>query len=446
MLLIHSSLCQRADEPIIAREATKVTSSTSTSVTPTSTPIYLQVTPEPPDPLGIANISGVYGPGTWAAWFLTICGSWVHAFNSSKYDFNTWAYLLYANWASFDLIRHSRSIYLLGKAASPDWAKEIGSISAATSIVFWAGFHAIGQIICHCIINQPGVTVQRIATLCIGILFPVISQWTMGKLCMDSSVVGEDSHGNPKIFNYIPALYYRGIDNIAHSMLLMSAQMGMFLIPAAIGVAIIVVAVTGGFLLRKWKPETIGLFERFCTFCAAYSRLSIAIILAYIISALIIPFVLFLRSKTLHSESRPPIVLFVIYSPAWGIGSILILLVTLPLAYFIGLSGTTEYAFQAYLLRSVSISQSCFFMPCSPHKISDWDQSCAFFVGICLFLGADVILPLVRHLRKQRALRRDLEAANERIELEVGRRQTSGLETVDVLAEGPGSDREDVAS
>jgi len=447
MLLICPSLCQRVDESIIAREATKVTSSTSTSVTPTSTPIYLQVTPEPPDPLGIANISGVYGPGTWAGWFLTICGSWVHVSSSSNYNFNTWAYLLYANWASFDLIRHSRSFYLLGKAASADWEKEVGSIGAAISIVFWAGFHACAQVICYCGTKPKprGVIVQRIATLFIGILFPVISLCLVGRLCTNGTgpVPHDDEHGNPTIFDHIPALYYRGINGNLHSWLLMPVQSGVFLIPAAIGGAIMVVAATSGFLLRTWEPEAI---ERIGRFCKAYSSPLKTVAWTYVGSAFIVLYFLSLLSARQHPNPRLPTAVFVIYSPPWGVMSLLILLATFPLTYFMAVPAMILiYTFQAYLLSSVPISQSCFFMPCSPHKISDWDQSCAFFVGICLFLGADVIFPLIQYLRKQRALRRDLEAANERIGLEMERRQASGLENVDILAEGPGSNTEDTA-
>ncbi|KAK0658051.1 hypothetical protein B0T16DRAFT_386481 [Cercophora newfieldiana] len=59
----------------------------------------LPLTVDPPDSLGFAKVSGLYGPGTWAAWFLTVAASWIHIFFHSprgkkKLDLNLWVYPL----------------------------------------------------------------------------------------------------------------------------------------------------------------------------------------------------------------------------------------------------------------------------------------------------------------------------------------------------------------
>src|SRR5690349_14987992 len=60
---------------------TKTTSLTSTA---TAIPLYLPVTASPPDRLGIAQVSGFYGPGAWAAWFLTGVAAWWRILRRSK--------------------------------------------------------------------------------------------------------------------------------------------------------------------------------------------------------------------------------------------------------------------------------------------------------------------------------------------------------------------------
>ncbi|KAJ5663977.1 hypothetical protein N7507_004708 [Penicillium longicatenatum] len=53
-----------------------VSTSTKTTSTAMSTPLYLPVTTVEPDSLGMAEISGLFGPGSWSGWFLTLVASW----------------------------------------------------------------------------------------------------------------------------------------------------------------------------------------------------------------------------------------------------------------------------------------------------------------------------------------------------------------------------------
>jgi hypothetical protein len=103
--------------PARATTATSTSISTSTSYTPT--PLYLHVTPSPPDILGISNISGVYGPGAWAAWFLTGVAAWYRIFTRSeeKIDVNTWV-----SWINFLFLEFRMalvSLLLLLRRLSP---------------------------------------------------------------------------------------------------------------------------------------------------------------------------------------------------------------------------------------------------------------------------------------------------------------------------------------
>lgn len=53
------------------------------------------------------QISGFYGPGSWAAWVVMLASSWISVY-LNDYDSNVHfiAYTLYTNWAAVDLIRH----------------------------------------------------------------------------------------------------------------------------------------------------------------------------------------------------------------------------------------------------------------------------------------------------------------------------------------------------
>src|SRR2546423_1899793 len=84
------------------------------------------------------------------------------------------------------------------------------------------------------------------------------------------------------------------------------------------------------------------------------------------------------------------------------------------------------YIFKAYILRTTPISQACFFMPCTPQPISDWDQSGALFLALILFFGAEMVYPVTLYLRKRqrerRVLEQELQDVAEQIELVMTRR------------------------
>ena len=52
------------------------------------------------------------------------------------------------------------------------------------------------------------------------------------------------------------------------------------------------------------------------------------------------------------------------------------------------------YAIHAYMLRTISPSESCFFMPCAPQSIIELNQVGALLLGLVLFASGEVILPL----------------------------------------------------
>ena len=55
-----------------------------------------------------AQVSGFYGPGTWAAWVITLVSSWILIFlGDYTHNLHFMSYALYTNWAAIDLLRRT---------------------------------------------------------------------------------------------------------------------------------------------------------------------------------------------------------------------------------------------------------------------------------------------------------------------------------------------------
>lgn len=98
------------------------TTSTTSNLISTSTYIDLPITGERLDPLGIADVSGFYGPGTWAGWYVTVAAAsrGVIFEIPPKYM----AILLGINWAVYDLLHDIRSAGIL-KQDSPTYDADL---------------------------------------------------------------------------------------------------------------------------------------------------------------------------------------------------------------------------------------------------------------------------------------------------------------------------------
>ena len=101
------------------------------------------------DPLGIAQVSGFYGPGTWSAWYFTIMAAWIQLLvhPRKRLDPNSWFYILAMNWAAIDLIRQVHSLRAAqDRGDSLDARKRfMGPMAAPYVIVYWGSVHAIVQ-------------------------------------------------------------------------------------------------------------------------------------------------------------------------------------------------------------------------------------------------------------------------------------------------------------
>jgi len=187
----------------------------------------LPLTVDPPDTLGFAKVSGLYGSGTWAAWALTIAASWIHIIfhdcrGKKKLDLNLWVYLLGLNVAAFDLIRHTRHLRQLYDAKSEDepWQQEAASVGAALIVVIWGSFQAHLQLL----VGRLTPNFSRRLSLCLGLLLPSASTIITGHYLGSCSYSLKELQENFWTFLFafrfeedivkdVPALYWRGMES-----------------------------------------------------------------------------------------------------------------------------------------------------------------------------------------------------------------------------------------
>jgi hypothetical protein len=99
----------------------------------------------------IVQISGFYGPGAWAAWFITLMASWL-PIRRDDYSHNLHyiSYALYMNWAAIDLLRQTKALRKIRSGAAEDSKDPVviardKAISASFAVLGIGVFHAYLQ-------------------------------------------------------------------------------------------------------------------------------------------------------------------------------------------------------------------------------------------------------------------------------------------------------------
>jgi len=97
-------------------------------------------------PSDFAQISGFYGPGTWAAWVITLITSWIPILLSDhKHNLHYLAYALYTNWATVDLKLQTTQASQHEKDFGEVDPAQLQNIIAARSVVDIGILHAMVQ-------------------------------------------------------------------------------------------------------------------------------------------------------------------------------------------------------------------------------------------------------------------------------------------------------------
>jgi len=361
-----------------------------------------QLSSSPPDLHGFALVSGLYGPGSWAGWFLCIIGSWTHLIVSHqnphrrtrKLDANLWAYLAALNWAAADLIRHTATLRSLYDAASETepWTKEVASVGAALTVVGWGSCHAHVQC---CIAKYRNGDRKRALVLFLALLLPSASICIAGlRLGLWRPIATFSCMGvvefplyerDYDIIVLLPAFYWKG----------MGTGMQLFGLVFMFWAGVVWATASCCFVLR-----TVGVAV------APFVARLMALILAKMprrprkfLMSLKAPF---LSWQSENVTYREPVVSFIwrmavsvlyLVAGAWALGLSVIMTVIM-------VGSSFAYVLMGYLFGS-GHSDACFFMPCAPQSLSDTDQAGALFVGLVLFVGLEIVAPSYAMLKRR---------------------------------------------
>ena len=101
------------------------------------------------------QISGFYGPGTWAAWVITLITSWIPILqNDHKHNLHYISYLLYTNWATIDLIRQVALAVRHQKGFGEVSHTQLQNINAALAVVQVGILHGAAQFALCCFLAK----------------------------------------------------------------------------------------------------------------------------------------------------------------------------------------------------------------------------------------------------------------------------------------------------
>jgi hypothetical protein len=379
--------------------------------TDTATYLYLPITSEAPDILGIGEISGFYGPGAWAGWFILIVSSWCRVLRASveRFDPNTLIFLFTTNWAAIDLLRTTRSMGEISKALPSDkdqTNKLKGTLGAAFNVTFWGTTHALSQLF-FTMIYFPDLRIlrHRVRTFFLGSIVPSLALMCSIRLASNS---------------FVPALYWHGIEDFQHVLNVVFASLigvcsiplfvaivsseGILVLPKVVSQRLKRIVLESGIPWAKLRQIVILL-------CGGIFLLGmVSVFLGLIILAIT-------KNDSLVSAGSTAMS-FLLLVPS-------VLVIPLWWILCVGVC-VTYYAVRAYMTRGVKASESCFFMPCAPQSIKEEDQLFALIAGLLLFVGWE-ILPVVRYESKKRY--RDRKAFVQDVELRMRQLQTRRLLT-----------------
>jgi hypothetical protein len=369
---------------------------------PDETTLHIPVQTALPDPIGFAHVSGFYGPGTWAGWFLTLCASWVHLFRDKPgFDLNTWLYMLGMNWAAIDLLMQMHQLGNIPVSNAGEWMMECASIGAAYTLIFWGLLHASCQMILSVSLRRSDT--QRWLTLVVGLLLPSIA------LTVSIPVLGILEIGNTphEPLDYIPALYFDGMwasgDGSHDYLMFCTSFTGVWCLLICTSLLLVFIWLTlstesmktvkgtWSFIWRVWKKYVQTYYM------IGWIIATFVMICLLILTKQFWPFWLLLPFA--------PILLmaFVFFWPIY-------------VGYKIA-GASIVYFFMAYITRGTSLSQSCFFMPCAPQSIAETDQAFTILAGVFSFVVPEFVIPLIQQIRANRRTRILLGDVERRIEL-----------------------------
>ena len=400
----------------------------STGNTSTTVFLYLPLSTDAPDLLGFASVNGFYGPGSWAAFFLAICASWISLiFQSTSGVVSLCAYLLALNAVAVDHLRHLHALTRLKNSGDPSWTQKSASVAAAYIVTWWGLCTVFTQILTTPFLSsRQSTAIKRLIALIVGSILPAASSaatlWLVDIPITDT----------------VPALYWKGmvmknIPGVEHfspheQVYWYSAWLGIWIL-SMYGLAILVILyfVVVSFFGTRIRRSVKVILPSTQHLTRLANHFPIGRILIYTIITFAFIYVL----SIVINIAIPGL-------PLWTLSPMLILggLFLVPLYLFttpvvlLMLFGfhSIDYIIAAYLRKGSKYRESCFFMPCAPQSIDDFDQTLALLGGLVLVVVFEGIFPYWRRKRGEKRLQRTFEVDTEQ-RIELSRRRIRRMES-----------------
>ncbi|KAK0658050.1 hypothetical protein B0T16DRAFT_71656 [Cercophora newfieldiana] len=257
------------------------------------------------------------------------------------------------------------------------------------TVVFWGSYHAQAQLL---------VSLRRWTTyslrrfiICLGLLLPSASSVVASvhlSLWKDSAKEWFTKGGlnlhhlEGEIVDIIPVLYWRGIESDDRCLALIFWSGFLWLLAMSTVVLWRVWTFFGPLLmpvLRDFSRCREWLYRQF-TSLPDFGQVNTSV-------------------RKLYTG------MVVVSALTLGGGLLCLLLYYLFACIFTASSGVLVYPVfvSVFLIKrlcgSIKDSDCCFLMPCAPQSISETDQAAALFIGLFLFVGVEIAMPLYKRVK-----------------------------------------------
>jgi hypothetical protein len=325
------------------------------------------------------SISGFYGPGAWAAWFMSLALSWLDLVRNKPrpiINMNTVIFLLGVNWAAGDLMRHLNT---LSDPSNSDIEsnKLLGSTAAAFTVVWWGTIHAFLQALFLFDLpsGQPYCG-RMIIPFAIGLPIPLIAVILAIKTVNYTKIDYAD---------FLPALYWTNMESLGHKVVLELAGL------TSICILLAYTTMLAGYLLKFYSFSlSARIFTSSCCYVPWLMYSMPLVMFAVVVCVtcdmpgellwLLTPWVL----------NMLPMFLQIMAFYALCYWAVLLLI----------------YIWRAYVHQGSAVGESCFFMPCAPQSLAEIDQAFALCVGLVLLVAGAIGPGVVRSWRRREEVNR----------------------------------------
>ncbi|KAK3080248.1 hypothetical protein LTS18_002749 [Coniosporium uncinatum] len=266
-----------------------------------------------------------------------------------------------------------------------DFNRYLGRFAAASSVMFTSIAHTKYQLLFSGITRN----MRRFYTLVLFVLFPLSAM--LGTFHVLKAAHPDVHYEYPKTENatsmVIPTLYWQSMDRQDHRSLIWLAWLSPTLI-----LLVLVIFASCVLATKYGPPSTAERLRRIYMWLYDNDHCQIVMAVYFSFTYMTISLTLVLTKIGEWTGHDMRWARF-ISAPALYIFALIYCEIAFPVA-------AVWYVVEAYLKRHSSVSDSCFFMPCSPYSIWDSDQLLALLLG-CV-AGLVVEGPLVWSLVKKK--------------------------------------------